>query len=374
MSKPRLVTGVVLLVLAGAFASHGRQAEGDGLFRVGLPWKDWAFDLRLSDFNVPLAKVDRTDGNLAAMAITFGYGPLESFSKDGREYRLKVFRKSEKNDRRGASLNVVMKPVTPIVGAAEFREAELKNLERSTDWASQFRLLVRRGSIKPSEHGDVPVARYSTVFEHDESLYIGGTDTRVGGSTQHLAAFYVKDGIGVTVTLSAGSLKEDEEKLFYSVLDSVRVADTSAPSSSFDHYHKGRLLFLQRDYRQAAASLGKALTFERLQRQLDLASWRDLVSKLTDAYATTGDVARAKEVLDYGLTLEPENALFNMALARFHLSRGDTDGALASLSKAFSSLRKENPRAPLPDLRFDSAFMPYMKDKSFARAVKELMK
>jgi tetratricopeptide (TPR) repeat protein len=374
MSKARLVPGVVLLMLLGAFASHGRQAEGDGLFRVGLPWKGWAFDLRLSDFHVPLAKGERVGGNLAAMAITLGYGPLESFSDDGRQYRLKVFRKSEKNDRRGASLSVVMKPVMPVVGAAEFREAELKNLERSTDWASQFRLIVRRGSIKPSEHGDVPVARYSTAFERDESLYIGGTDTRVGGSTQHIAAFYVQDGIGVTVTLSAGSVKEEEEKLFYSVLDSVRVVDTSAPSSSFDHYHKGRLHFLERDYGRAAASLGKALQLERLQRQLDAGSWRDLVSKLTDAYASAGDRARAKEVLDYGLAHEPENPLFNMALARYHVTLGETDAALASLGKAFAYMKKENPRAPLPNLEYDSAFMRHMKDKKFARAVKQLSK
>lgn len=369
------MTGVALLVLAGAFAAAaGRQAEGDGLFRAGLTWKNWALDIRLSDFEVPVAKVGRLEGTLVAIALGMGYAPLESFSDDGREYRLRVFRKSEKNDRRGVTLSVVMKPVTPIVGASEFRDAELKSLERSTDWASRHRFIVRRGSVKTAEHKGVPVARYATAFEHDESLYIGGTDTRVGGTTQHLAAFYVKDGIGVTVTLSGGSIKEEEERFFHSLLDSVRMSDTSTPSSSFDHYHKGRLLYLQRDYRQAASSLGRALTLERLQRQLDPASWRDLVAKLTDSYATTGDVARAKEALDYGLAQEPENSLFNMALARYHASRGDTDAALSSLKKAFASMKKENPRAPLPNLKYDSAFMRHMKDEKFARAVKEMSK
>jgi tetratricopeptide (TPR) repeat protein len=372
MSKARLITGAVLLTLLGAFASHGRQAEGDGLYRVGLPWKDWAFDIRLADFSVPVAKVNPTAENLAYIAFARAYAPIEGFFDEGREYRLTVFEQPRKNSRRGTTLSIVMKPVTPVVGATEHRTVELNNLERSSNRGGPARAFVK--GVKTSEYRDVPVARFATEYEYDTAIYQGGTIPVSGGSVQHLVAYYVKDGVGVTVRLTAPSIKEDEEKLFYSLLDSVKFVDTSAPSSSIDHYHKGRLFFLQRDYRQAATSLGKALTLERLQRQLDLASWRDLVSKLTDAYAMTGDVARAKEVLDYGLTLEPENALFNMALARFHLSRGDTDGALASLSKAFSSLRKENPRAPLPDVRFDSVFMPYMKDKSFAKAVKELMK
>ncbi|HEX7958234.1 MAG TPA: tetratricopeptide repeat protein, partial [Pyrinomonadaceae bacterium] len=344
------------------------------LFRVGLPWKDWAFDIRLSEFGVPVEKPDPTRENLLAVVLSMSYGPLEYFADDGREYRLRVFRRSQKNERSGTSLSVEMKPVTPVVGAAEFRAAELKRLERSTDWSSSVRFIVRRGSVKTWEYNDVPVARYATAYEHDSAVYQGGTDTRVGGSTQHLAAFYVKDGVGVTVTLSAASLKEPEEALFRSLLDSVRPVDTSTPSSSFDHYHKGRLLFLQKDYCAAAAALGQALTLERLQRQLDPKSWRDLVSKLTDAHAANGDRARAKEVLDYALAQEPDNPLFHMALARYHATLGETDSALAALGKAFGYMKRENPRAPLPDLKFDAVFNRYMKDEKFVKAVKALRK
>jgi hypothetical protein len=375
MLKARVTIGMAaLLILAGSLAASGQQPDNGGRFRVGLPWKDWAFDMRLSAFNLPAAKVDRRDGTLRALVLATTYSPRESFGDDGREYRLRVSLKDEKDDRGDTSLNVVVKPLTPVVGAAEFRAAELKNIGRDADLDGRTRHTVKGDSVKTSDHKDALVARYATTFERVREHYVGGKKDTLAGKAEHIAAYYVRDGVGVILTLSTRSVKEEEEKLFYSVLDSVRVVDTSSPSSSFDHYHRGRLLFLQKDYPRAAASLDKALTLERTQRQLDADSLRDLVAKLIDAYGASGDVARASEVLDYALTQEPENPLFHMTRARIYASRGDTDAALASLEKAFSYMKKENPRARLPDLTNDPAFGRYLKDERFNKAVKEMRK
>lgn len=374
ISQRRWASGAALLLLAAALAAGGQEPEGDGLFRAGLPWKNWALDIDLAGFGSPVGR----DWPSAAALIPFGYWalgePAEWFSEDGREYHLRVFRRGQKDARREVGLAVDMKPLSPVVGAEDFRAAELERIARASGKGTGVRFMLNRDSVKTSEYGGVPVARFSAWVEHDSPLYIGGMDTITTSKSQRLVAFYVNDGVGVAVSLSAGSIKGEEERLFYSVLDSVRLSDTSTPSSSFDHYHKGRLLFLQKDYGGAAQSLGRALTLERLQRQLDQKSWRDLVRKLTDAYGTNGDAARAKEVLDYGLAQEPGNPRFHLALARYHAISGDAEAALAGLSKAFALLKRENPRAYLPDLKYDSAFDRLLKDEKFARAVKALRK
>ena len=161
---------------------------------------------------------------------------------------------------------------------------------------------------------------------------------------------------------------------FNSLLDSLKFADTSAPSSSFDFYHRGRLLYLQKDYRGAAAALAAALELERKQRRLDLATWRSLVGDLADAYALTGDLARAKEVLDYAVESEPSNPFFHLALARYYGKVGDLDNAIAQLEKAAPFPKEVGLLQPRYDPERDPAFEKFRKDERFRKALKALRK
>lgn len=373
---------VALLIPAVAFGALGRQADAPAPYRLALPDKGWALDIRLPGFTLPAAAAyEPRTGMLAAMLLAPLNAPAEGFSEDGRAFRLRVFRKGNDQPRTSVSLSIILRPIQSSGGAADFRASQLAEMTEGskevTDgffWEGTARIKVSRGSVKTWDYQGVPVASLSTIIERDEAVYGGGTMPRVSSGSKHITAFYVKDGVGITVTLSGKSVKDEEEKLFYSLLDSVRLVDTSSPASSYDYYHRGRLLFLRKDYTAAAAALGEALARERGRRQLDQTSWRDLVAKLADASGAAGDTARAKEVLEYGAGEEPSNRFFLMGLARLYASLGDVDKTLDALGKAFAAVRRENPRAPLPDLKNDPAFKRFMRDERFVKAVKEMSK
>jgi hypothetical protein len=382
MSKARATALLVLLLLAAAHAAAGRQADAPTPYRLALPDRGWALDIRLPGFTLPAAAPYETRGGMAAVVLGPLLAPVEEFSEDGRSFRLRVVRKRNDEPRTSLSLSILLRPIQSSGGAADFRASQLAEMTEGSKevtggeffWEGTARVKVSRGSVKTWDYQGVPVASLSTVIERDEQVYNGGTMPRVSSGSKHITAFYVKDGVGVTVTLSGKAIKDDEEKLFYSLLDSVRLADTSSPASSYDYYHRGRLLFLRKDYAAAAAALGEALARERQGRQLDQTSWRDLVAKLADASGAGGDSARAREVLEYGAGEEPSNRFFLMGLARLYASLGDADKTLDALGKAFAAMRRDNPSASLPDLKNDPAFKRFMQDERFSKAVKEMRK
>lgn len=374
------MAGAALLIMACAFAASGRQAGAQAPYRVGLPGKDWAFEISLHDFTLPAEFTYQIKRSLAT--TVFGlYRPVEKFNDDGSAYLLRVYQKVGKPPQPRLGLEVVLQP-NQSASAADFRAAKLREMTENVREVTvgligldeDARVRVSRGSVKTRDYQNFPLASYSTVVERNVDDYNGGTIPRSGSGSKYLTAFYVRDGVGVTVTLSGHALKDEEEKLFYSLLDSIKVVDVSSPASSFDFYNKGRLLYLRKDYAAAVAALTEALARERRQRQLDQTSWRDLVAKLTDSYAMSNDMARVKEVLEYGVAVEPSNHIFQMGLARLSATLGDAENTLAALGRAFAIMKRESPHAPLPDLKNDPAFKRLMEDERFGKAVKELRK
>jgi tetratricopeptide (TPR) repeat protein len=368
MTTARIITGTVLLALAWAFQAFGQKADGQSTYRVSLPDKDWALDIPLAAFNTVDIKDDPAAGaDPAKRSFLATSSPLEILSEDGREYRLMVFRKPDKNATSAyAQLQIRLRPAQTGGGAEDFRAFALKELEKKER--------LKGGKAETSEYKQIPVARYKTLFEHDAGNFVTGPTPTVNYGPRSMAAYFVKDGVWITLTLSASPFDEAEEKLFYSLLDSAKFVDTSAPSSSFDHYNRGRLFFMGKDYQKAVASLAAALDLEQQKRQLNTEQWRDLVGKLADSYGATVDRARAKEVLEYGISNDPENQTFYMALARLYAVNGDLDNTISTLQKAFSLMKKNSPRVPLPDLKYDSAFKRLMTVDKFREAVKDMRK
>jgi tetratricopeptide (TPR) repeat protein len=194
------------------------------------------------------------------------------------------------------------------------------------------------------------------------------------GAGRAMQAFLARDDVWVSVVVSGQEAGAREEALLHTLLDSLKFTDTSSPTNSFDFYHKGRLLYLRKDYRRAAEALSAGLDLERRERRLDKASWRNLVINLVDSYAASRELARAKAVLDFGVAEDPTNPVFHMALARYHAMQNDLDNAIASLEKAYLNRdRRALAAMPLDPLR-DPAFERFRKDERFRKAVKTLKK
>jgi hypothetical protein len=355
MSRVRVTTGLILLTLASALGAAGQEADVRTPYRLALPFRNWALDVDLSAFNVPVrgplpAAVAKKDHLLWIPT------PVEEVTGDGSQYQLTIFRKA-------SMLLINFRPAQAAGTAADFRDSHIKNLTKSRSLAG--------GKPKASEYNGVPVASYK-VSSGFLSYHLSPVALIQAGQ-RTLQAYLVKDGVWVTIALTASEIGEAEERLFHSLLDSVRFVDTSAPSTSFDYYHLGRALYLSKDYDKAVEPLARAVSLEHQQRRLDTASWRDLVAKLIDSLAMSGELKRSKELMDYAVASDPAYPLFELARARYYAGEGDLEKALAHLEKAFRN-RENVMFAPLPDPLEDPLFARFRKDEKFRKAVKAMKK
>jgi tetratricopeptide (TPR) repeat protein len=363
MSKARVTTCLLVLLLAAAQTVAARQADAPTLYRLSLPERDWALDV-----TIPRPAVAPGGAALAADIPRLAAVPSEYLSETGRTYILTFWPDiSQKNRKKFAFLEVTLMPAQAPGGAKECRAYLLKQLSKSGGTVT---------GLKTWEYKLFAVSRYKFGFDllgggsfiFPKSIEVNPADLRTA------EAYLVKDDVWVTLRLVMSDLGERGESYFISLLESVRFSDTSAPSSSFDYYHKGRLLFLRKDYRGAVASLATALGMERRERRLDAASWRTLAGNLIDSYGATGDLARAKEVMDYATQSDPTNPVFQMALARYYAKLGDLDKVIAHLEKA-TPVPWGDGRLPGPyDPERDPAFAQFRRDERFRSAAKALRK
>ena len=359
MSKARVTTVLVLLLVAAAHAAVARQSGAGALRRVALPDKDWALDVSIP-FEVGPA-VNQPPGGAPKLLLM----PVEHLSDDGRGYTLYLMRgPDKKHPSEMLSVRIELRPAQAAGGAEEFRAFTLKTLSRDG--------LVK--GLKTSEYKQIPIARYRFDLNGPGGGPWGGAASVFLDDIRTAEAFLVRDDVWVSVKFIARDFGEAEERQFRSLLDSVRFVDTSAPSTSFDFYNKGRLHRMRKEHRRAAEALASAFEMEKRGRRLDTASWRDLVINLVDSYAAGHDLARAKETLDFAVAEDPTNPDFHMALARYHALRDDLDNTLASLEKAFLGRKNGTPAAPIPDLARDPAFERFRKDERFRKALKAMKK
>lgn len=365
MSKLRATLSLALLTLALTQGAAARQAGARTPYRMWLPGESWALDLDLSEFDLPAAE-DISAAEFKKRSLGFFLNASERFTADGSGLELSTFRKDD-GESRPLHLLVRFTPALARGTAEDFRALALNTISEKR---SGVRL--KKDSLKTWEYKGIPVARYALVYKSNvgpvsEELYAATSGTRT------LEAYLVRGGYWISLSLRSREIKEREEALFNSLLDSLRLADVSTPSSSFDYYHKGRVHYMARDYTKAVDALAAALTLEHKQRRLDQASWRGLVGNLIDSLARSGDFERAKEAMDYAAERDPAYAPFQLALARHYARAGDLDKTIAYLEKAFrKDAAGETP--PLPDPKDDPAFERFRKDEKFRKAVKALKK
>lgn len=340
---------LVFVVAACALNVFAQTAPGRDTHRLSPPGQNWALDVSLPGFRHATEKIDR-DGR--------GGYTFEAAELQGKDVLFSF-----------NLLEIRMEPAQFPGDAAGLRDFFVKKLEKSKG--------AKRKSIAAFEHQQTPAIRYEREYEVAYNLT---QSYPVNLRQQSVEGYIVKDGVWIVIRLSAPFFNtapprgKDRTPQFKSILDTVRFVDTSAPSSSFDFFHKGKSLSLQGTYPAAVEALAAALKLERQNRQLDISHWRELVKHLTDAYGGTNDWAGAKETLDYGIGVDPDNPLFHLWLARLYAIPGELDNVIASLAKAFALPVDSSLFGYLPDPLSDPAFKRFKQDDKFRRAVKAMRK
>jgi tetratricopeptide (TPR) repeat protein len=152
----------------------------------------------------------------------------------------------------------------------------------------------------------------------------------------------------------------------------INQTQTAEASQAMELMREGSYYFLKRDYKKAIVPYQKALDLQKEKRTLDKTLWKVLIDNLGMAYGISGDLDKAKETFEYGISKDPNYPMFYYNMACTYGEKDDMDKAIEYLKLAFD--RRENmiPGEKMPNPASDSSFERFMKDEKFKAALEEL--
>jgi len=135
---------------------------------------------------------------------------------------------------------------------------------------------------------------------------------------------------------------------------------------------QGSKFFLQGDYKSAIPRYQKALDREKENRTLGDTLWRVMVDNLGMAYGISGDLKKAKDTFEYGLSKDPKYPMFLYNMACTFAEMNDVDKTILYLQQAFQNKQNMIKGERFPDPWTDDSFQRFMKDDKFVNALKEM--
>src|SRR2546421_863549 len=135
---------------------------------------------------------------------------------------------------------------------------------------------------------------------------------------------------------------------------------------------QGSKFFLDGDYKRAIPPYQKALDREKEISTLGETIWRVMVDNLGMAYGISGDLKKAKDTFEYGLSKDPKYPMFNYNMACTFAEMNDVDKAISYLQQAFQNKENMIKGERFPDPWTDDSFQRFMKNDKFVNALKEM--
>src|SRR2546423_11609333 len=135
---------------------------------------------------------------------------------------------------------------------------------------------------------------------------------------------------------------------------------------------QGSKAYLEGDYKKAIPPYQKALDREKANRTLGQSIWRVMVDNLGMAYGISGDLKKAKETFEYGLSKDPKYAMFLYNMACTYAEMNDVDKTIDYLKQAFENKENMIRGEHFPDPWADDSFQRFMSNDKFVNILKEL--
>jgi tetratricopeptide (TPR) repeat protein len=224
--------------------------------------------------------------------------------------------------------------------------------------------------IKTSEIQQLPTVEYLLPR-------VGGVPLR----QKNMFACTAKDDVFIDIHLSKVQFHDSDESLFTDMLGRIRIdekanvvespalrAATPPPAagqSTMQLFSEGSRYYIRQDFQGAIGPYQAALDLEKKHRTLSQNYWRVLVDNLGMAYGISGDLDRAEDTFDYGVSQDPGYPMFYYNLGCTYAERNDMDRAMEYLKKAFSLKANSIPGEGMPDPRRDESFQRFMSNPQF---------
>jgi tetratricopeptide (TPR) repeat protein len=332
MSKTKTfaLAALTLCLCATALARQGDA----GVRRVAVPGEKWAMEVSLPGFTV---ESDDVRG-------------------DGRGRRLMA-----DDEAKGYVVSIFLEPVPHEETAAQLRDWDASNNKMSP---------LKPTDFKSGDYKEIPTLEYTLKEFRGQRI-----------NQKHFNAYIVRGGFWAHIHLSKMLFRPGDEKLFYTIVDSVKFVE-GVQAADADAAHEvddttklvgeGSAHFLRGEYAEAVGPYAKALESEKQSPRLHRDLWRVLVDNLTMSYGISGDLRRAKETAEYGISKDADYPMFYYLLANTYAESGDLDNTIFYLKQAFARRKNVIAGEHMPDPRTDDSFRRFMKDEKFLAALKEI--
>ncbi len=213
--------------------------------------------------------------------------------------------------------------------------------------------------VRYSRSGDIDVMRYVVAEFKGQSI-----------NQESLFACQFYDNTYIDLHVSKVNYVAADEPLFADVLNSMHI--DNGPQSSMELVGQASRLYLQHDYKGAIGPYSHALELEKVNPKLEKSLWIVLVDNLGMSYGITGNLQKAKETFEYGVSKDPEYPIFYYNLACTYAEMDDATEAKGYLQKAFDHKANALPGEGMPDPRTDDSFKKLMKNKEFRELAETL--
>lgn len=145
------------------------------------------------------------------------------------------------------------------------------------------------------------------------------------------------------------------------------------PSREVMQYlREGSAYFINREYKKSIGPYSMALELEKNQPTLDKNLWRVLVDNLGMAYGVSGDLKKAKETFEYGLSKDVAYPMFYYNLACTYAEMDDLENCIVNLKLAFKYKENMMPGEQMPDPARDSSFQRFLGNQHFRETLREI--
>jgi predicted Zn-dependent protease len=144
------------------------------------------------------------------------------------------------------------------------------------------------------------------------------------------------------------------------------------PSNIYAQMNLGQALFRQEKYAASLVPYEEARELEKNGKKISLDDHRVLLDQVAMAYGISGNVEKARSLLEDGIRQDPEYPLNYYNLACAFAEQGNKGKALANLDLAFQHKDHVLKGEHMPDPRSDSSFQKYVRDENFIRLMNKI--
>ena len=232
-------------------------------------------------------------------------------------------------------------------------------------------------NVKLSEIGDVSILELLVTEFQGQAI-----------RQQNMYAEFVLDGYWVDVHCSKMPYRDQDRGLFERMVKSVRFEprnmegadDRRSQARPDERIAKETMLlvaqasaaYVKHDYKKAIQLYSRVLDVETKQPTLDKDMWRVVVDNLGISYGISGEVKKAKELFEAGLSKDPTYPMFYYNLACAHAEMSDLDATIKNLRLAFSYRANMISGEQMPDPAGDDSFARFLSNPRFQKLLEQI--